>query len=60
MNNNDDDDDNDIDWRIQILAASTIQMAEICLFDNDEEEQNDPELQLLNLFSSESFTERAC
>jgi hypothetical protein len=26
------------------------------LFDDDEEEQNDPELQLLNLFSSESFT----
>jgi hypothetical protein len=31
-------------------------MAEICLFDDDEEEQNDPELQLLNLISSESFT----
>jgi hypothetical protein len=31
-------------------------MAEICLFDDEEEEQNDPELQLLNLFSSESFT----
>jgi hypothetical protein len=32
-------------------------MAEICLFDDDEEEQNDPELQLLNpLFSLELFT----
>jgi hypothetical protein len=34
-------------------------MAEICLFDDDkEEEQNDPELHLLNLFSSESFTNK--
>jgi hypothetical protein len=32
-------------------------MAEICLFDDDEEEQNDRELQLLNpLFSLELFT----
>jgi hypothetical protein len=53
MNNHDDNDD--INRCIQILAA-TIQMAEICLFDDDEEEQNDPELQLLNLLSSESFT----
>jgi hypothetical protein len=45
MNN---DDDNDVNRQIQILAAM-IQMAEICLFDVDEEEQNDPELQLLNL-----------
>jgi hypothetical protein len=52
---NNDDDNNDINRRIQILTA-TIQMAEICLFDDDEEEQNDAELQLLNLFSSESFT----
>jgi hypothetical protein len=33
-----------------------IQMAEICLFEDEEEEQNDPELQMLNLFSSELFT----
>jgi hypothetical protein len=52
---NNDDDNDDINRRIQILTA-TIQMAEICLFDDDEEEQNDPELQLLNLFSSELFT----
>jgi hypothetical protein len=52
MNN---DDDNDVNRRIKILAA-TIQMAEICLFDDDKEEQNDPELQLLNLIYSESFT----
>jgi hypothetical protein len=32
-----------------------MQMVEICLFDDDEEEQNDPELQLLNLISLESF-----
>jgi hypothetical protein len=52
---NNDDDNNDINRRTQILAAMIQQMAEICLFDDDREEQNDPELQLLNLFSSESF-----
>jgi hypothetical protein len=52
MNSNN---DNDINRQIQMLAVM-IQMAEICLFDDDEEEQNDPELQLLNLFSSELFT----
>jgi hypothetical protein len=52
---NNDDDNNDINRRTQILAAMIQQMAEICLFDDDKEEQNDPELQLLNLFSSESF-----
>jgi hypothetical protein len=45
---NNDDDDNDIDRQIQILAAM-IQMEEICLFDNDEKEQNNPELQLLKI-----------
>jgi hypothetical protein len=52
--NNDDHDDNDINRQIQILAAM-LQMAEICLFNNDKKEQNDPKLQLLNLFSSELF-----
>jgi hypothetical protein len=36
---------------VQIIAA-TLQLAELCLFDDDED---DPELQLLNLFSSELF-----
>jgi hypothetical protein len=52
--NNDDHDDNDINRQIQILAAM-LQMPEICLFNNDKKEQNDPKLQLLNLFSSELF-----
>jgi hypothetical protein len=38
--------------RVQIIAA-TLQLAELCLFDDDED---DPEMQLLNLFSSELFT----
>jgi hypothetical protein len=52
---NNDDGNNDVNRQIQILVAM-IQMAEIYLFDDDEEEQNDPELQLLNLISLESFT----
>jgi hypothetical protein len=52
---NNDDDNDDINRRVQVLAAM-MQMAEICLFDDAEEEMNDPEVQLLTLFSSESFT----